>query len=93
QGGELPWVQRGQTLPPFEQAAFMLQPGQLSGVVETPLGFHIVQAVDRQAPRVAEFDEVKERIRIVLQTEEAQERLRAAVESLMAKADVERFAL
>ena len=93
QGGELPWIQRGQTLPPFEQAAFALAPGDRSAVVETDLGFHVIQAVDRQAPRVAEFDEVKDRIRIVLQSEEAQDRLREAVEDLMAKAQVERFAL
>ena len=93
QGGELPWIQRGQTLPPFEGAAFALQPGELSGVVETQLGFHVIQAVDHQAERVAEFDEVKDRIQMVLQSEEAQDRLRETVEGLMAKADVERFAL
>jgi peptidyl-prolyl cis-trans isomerase C len=93
QGGELPWIQRGQTLPAFEQAAFALESGGLSDVVETPLGFHILQSGGRQPARVAEFDEVKERILAVLQTEEAQERLRRTVEGLMAKAEVERFAL
>jgi peptidyl-prolyl cis-trans isomerase C len=93
QGGELPWVMRGQTLPAFEAAAFALAPGGLSDVVETPLGFHLIQGMDRQPERIAELDEVKERILLVLQNEQAQARLRQTVEGLMAKADVQRFAL
>jgi hypothetical protein len=49
--------------------------------------------MDRQPERIAEFDEVKERIVMVLQNEQAQQRLRQAVEGLMANADVQRFAL
>jgi parvulin-like peptidyl-prolyl isomerase len=93
QGGELPWIQRGQTLPAFEQAAFALQAGSISEVVETPLGFHIIQAVDRQAPRTAELDEVKDRIRAVLQTQEVQARLARAIEEMMQQASIERFGL
>ena len=41
-GGELPWVQPGQTLKEFEDAAYALQPGEMSGVVQSPVGFHII---------------------------------------------------
>lgn len=41
-GGDLGWFQRGQMLPQFDQAAFALAPGQVSDVVESPLGFHVI---------------------------------------------------
>jgi len=95
QGGELPWIARGELrqLPTFEEAAWALEKGAISDVVETPAGFHVIQVVDRQAPRTAQFDEVKDRIKAVLQNQEAQEKLRQAVGELMAKAKVERFGL
>lgn len=41
-GGDLGWFQRGQMLPQFDQAAFALAPGQVSELVESPLGFHVI---------------------------------------------------
>src|SRR5690606_40613438 len=46
QGGNLGWFRRGDMVPAFDSAAFSLPPGQLSGVVETNYGFHIIR-VDR----------------------------------------------
>jgi peptidyl-prolyl cis-trans isomerase C len=55
--GELGWFPRGYLLEPdIEAAAFALQPGEYSAVIETRLGFHIIQVIDRQADRPLDPD-------------------------------------
>ena len=59
-GGELPPFQKGAMVPEFEQAAFALQnKGQLSGLVKSTYGFHIIQLIDKQQPHTKSLDEVK----------------------------------
>ena len=48
QGGELPFVQHGQLVKEFEDAAFALQPGEMSGVVKSPYGYHIILMKERK---------------------------------------------
>lgn len=91
QGGELPWIVRGQTMPAFEEAAFALQPGQMSDIVETPLGYHILKGLDREDARTATFEEVEDRIDQVLKGQAAQVLLRQRVGDLMNQARIERF--
>jgi peptidyl-prolyl cis-trans isomerase D len=62
QGGSLGWVVRGQLPQEFEQALFALQPGDMSGVVKTPFGFHIIQAEKKDAPQTRTLDEARQEI-------------------------------
>ncbi len=63
QGGILPkLVTRGTLVKPFEDVAFALQPGELSGVVETQYGYHIIKLISRQPETVPPFEQVKARI-------------------------------
>ena len=59
-GGELPPFQHGAMVPEFEQAAFALQnKGQLSGLVKSQYGYHIIQLIDKQSAHTKSFEEVK----------------------------------
>jgi peptidyl-prolyl cis-trans isomerase C len=92
QGGDLGWMVKGQTVPSFEQAAFALKkPNDLSPVVESQFGFHIIQLLDHQAPGAIPYEQVKPRITQLLQQQQAQQQLAARVRELRSKAKVEVF--
>jgi parvulin-like peptidyl-prolyl isomerase len=57
-GGDLGWFGRGVMDPPFETAAFALQPGQLSDVIHGANGFHIIQLLERDPARPIPADQV-----------------------------------
>ena len=59
-GGELPWFQPGQTFKEFEDAAYALQPGEMSAVVESPVGYHIILMKARK--QIDPFDSLKSSI-------------------------------
>src|SRR5271156_142582 len=62
QGGELGMIQRGVTVPPFEKAAFALQPGQVSDVVKSDFGYHIIKVEEKETAHLKPLDEVKAQI-------------------------------
>ena len=72
-GGDLGFFGRGQMVPVFEEAAFALtEPGQLSELVRTNYGFHVIRFEERQAPVARSYDEVREDLAKELLTEEFQ---------------------
>jgi peptidyl-prolyl cis-trans isomerase D len=65
-GGDLGWLVQGQTVPEFEKAAFSLQKGQISDLVRTQYGFHIIKVMDKETAHTKPFEEVKETLRAPL---------------------------
>ena len=88
-GGELGQVVKGQTVPAFEAALFALSPGEHSGIVETPFGFHIIELVALEEATTVPFAEASVQIREFLVRTEQQARTETFVAELRASSDIE----
>lgn len=91
-GGNLGYLRRGQLSPPFaqfEEAAFSLKnKGDISEVVRTPYGYHIIRLEEKRGTSVRPLVQVRERIRVFLQTKKRQEAYLNYVKELKAKAKI-----
>ena len=88
-GGDLGDFSRGQMVKPFEDAAFGLKQGEVSGVVETQFGYHIIKATGKTEGGATPFDQVKGKIEEYLKGTEVQKQVMAKVEELKKSAKIE----
>src|SRR5260370_2630201 len=65
-GGDLGWITQGQTVPEFEKTAFSLNAGQISDLVKTQYGFHIIKVLEKETAHTKPFEEVKDSLRAPL---------------------------
>ncbi|MFZ0773966.1 MAG: peptidylprolyl isomerase [Candidatus Sulfotelmatobacter sp.] len=83
EGGSLGWVGKGRTVPEFEKAAFSLPKGQISDLVKSSYGFHIIRVDDRQDAHMKTLEEVKAEIEPLLKQQKAQEAAQKQAEDLL----------
>ena len=88
-GGDLGFISKGQTVPPFELAAFSLKPGAISAVVQTSYGLHIIKVEERRAGDVITEKAAAEGIRNLLTSQKTNEAIKQRVKALRAQGDVE----
>lgn len=88
-GGDLGFFARGRMVKPFEDAAFSLKPGQVSGIVETQFGYHIIKMEEMKEAGIDTFETVKERIRQKLLQDRIRTKVAEFIDNAMKNAKAE----
>ena len=95
-GGDLDYFQRGRMVPEFDTAAFALEAGQVSDLVKSPFGFHIIKVEDKKGGTTRTLDETRVEITEQLKFRRSQDAAAAQASALAARitvaADLERVA-
>ncbi len=74
-GGDLGFFARGQMVKPFEEAAFALNPGAVSDVVETDFGYHLIQVIEKKPQETVPYEQVQPNIAEHLQKQKTQQKV------------------
>jgi peptidyl-prolyl cis-trans isomerase C len=88
-GGDLDYFVKGQMVQPFDQVAFSLKPNDISDVVTTEFGYHIIKVIDHRVAGNVPLDEVSQRIKEYLTDQKKQETAQAFIAQLKQKSKVE----
>ena len=89
ESGSLGWIGKGRTVPEFEKAAFSLPKGQMSDLVKSSYGFHIIRVDDKQDAHMKTLDEVKDQIEPILKQQKGQQLAQKQAEALLNQARAE----
>jgi peptidyl-prolyl cis-trans isomerase D len=84
QGGDLGWFVRNQMVPEFDTVAFTLKPKELSGVVTSQFGYHIIQVLDKEAAKLKPFEEVKDELAKEVRAQSVTDKMQTAGDEMHA---------
>jgi peptidyl-prolyl cis-trans isomerase C len=88
QGGDLNYFSKGQMVPEFDKVAFDLKKDEISGVVTTQFGYHIIKVIDHKAGRAIPFEEASPQIKQFLGEQKKQQHSEAFIDGLKKKAKI-----
>ncbi len=90
-GGDLGYFGRDRMVKPFEEVAFGLESGQVSDIVETQFGYHLIKETGHKEARTIPYEEIEEKLKAHLKEQKIQEAVAKHLDQLKEKADIERF--
>jgi peptidyl-prolyl cis-trans isomerase C len=90
-GGDLGYFGRGRMVRPFEDAAFALKPGEVSDIVETQFGYHLIKVTERKPETLVPYEEIKDKLQDYLKGETIREKVGSYLAEQKGKAKVERL--
>jgi peptidyl-prolyl cis-trans isomerase C len=90
-GGDLGYFSRGRMVKSFEEAAFALRPNEVSDIVETKFGYHLIKVIEKKPETTIAFEDAKDKLGQYLKQQKVQEEVNIYVHKLKEKAKVERF--
>jgi parvulin-like peptidyl-prolyl isomerase len=88
-GGDIGYIEKGVILHEVEEVAFSLPLNQISGIIESPIGFHIIQVIDRRGGGIKAIESVREEIREKIDQEKMEKKFGEWLEDLRMKSHVE----
>jgi len=91
QGGDLGTIPRGRMPKALDDAAFSLKPGEVSNVLETELGFHLIKVHEKKPEKVVPFKEAEEKIRQYLTNQKLKQRVDEYLNEVKKTAKIERI--
>lgn len=90
-GGDLGYFRRGQMVKPFEAAAFALKPNEVSDIVQTQFGYHLIRLAEKKPARILSYENVQEKLGQHLNQEKTQKEIELYIEKLKKSAKIEKF--
>jgi len=87
--GELGFVEKGSMLQPVEEAAFSLKVGEMSGIIESPAGYHIIQVLDKRGAGIKSFESVRAEIIEEITREKSEKKFDEWISDLRKRSHVE----
>ena len=90
-GGDLGYFRSGQMVPPFEKAAFSMQPNEVSDLVETRFGYHLIKVYEKKPEQTLAYADVKDKIAQRLKQEKVEKDATLYVDNLKKSAKVEKL--
>ena len=90
-GGDLGYFGRGQMVKPFEDAVFALKVGEVSKIVETQFGYHLIKLTDKKAARTIPYKEVQLELEQYLKKDKEKTEIQNYIDNLKKSATIERF--
>jgi parvulin-like peptidyl-prolyl isomerase len=88
-GGDIGYIEKGMILHEVEEVAFSLSLNQISGVIESPVGFHIIKVIDRRGAGVKNIESVREEIREKIDQEKLEKKFDEWIDTLRTKSHIE----